>query len=191
MYLLALKFWILAAAKSLQSCPTLCDPIDGSPPGSPIPGELGGTSLMVTRVIIEADKAGVHVAYGDVFANPTPQLLANFINGGATATDGAQSGKDEVSGFDYNAINNLLQRNTLLTFQKGERQKLGKVLLTGPTGYLGIHVLRELIDSDAEEIYCMATMQVRPVEKNARADPSITAEKNAADLSSFSRRASP
>ena len=117
--------------------------------------ELGGTSLMVTRVIIEADKAGVHVAYGDVFANPTPQLLANFINGGATATDGAQAGNDEVSGFDYTAINNLLQRNTLRTFQKGECQKLGKVLLTGSTGYLGIHVLRELIDSDAEEIYCM------------------------------------
>ena len=29
-----------AAAKSLQSCPTLCDPINGSPPGSPIPGIL-------------------------------------------------------------------------------------------------------------------------------------------------------
>jgi len=29
-----------AAAKSLQSCPTLCDPIDGSPPGSPFPGIL-------------------------------------------------------------------------------------------------------------------------------------------------------
>ena len=29
-----------AAAKSLQSCPTLCDPIDDSPPGSPIPGIL-------------------------------------------------------------------------------------------------------------------------------------------------------
>ena len=29
-----------AAAKSLQSCPTLCNPIDGSPPGSPIPGIL-------------------------------------------------------------------------------------------------------------------------------------------------------
>ena len=27
-----------ATAKSLQSCPTLCDPIDGSPPGSPVPG---------------------------------------------------------------------------------------------------------------------------------------------------------
>ena len=29
-----------AAAKSLQSCPTLCDPIDGSPSGSPVPGIL-------------------------------------------------------------------------------------------------------------------------------------------------------
>ena len=27
-----------AAAESLQSCPTLCDPIDGKPPGSPVPG---------------------------------------------------------------------------------------------------------------------------------------------------------
>ena len=34
-----------AAAKSLQSCPTLCDPIDGSPPGSPIPGILQARTL--------------------------------------------------------------------------------------------------------------------------------------------------
>ena len=32
--------WISYAAKSLQSCPTLCDPIDGSPPGSTVPGIL-------------------------------------------------------------------------------------------------------------------------------------------------------
>ena len=34
-----------AAAKLLQSCPTLCDPIDGSPPGSPIPGILQARTL--------------------------------------------------------------------------------------------------------------------------------------------------
>ena len=34
-----------AAAKSLQSCPTLCDPIDGSPPGSPVPGILQTRTL--------------------------------------------------------------------------------------------------------------------------------------------------
>ena len=34
-----------AAAKSLHSCPTLCDPIDGSPPGSPVPGILQARTL--------------------------------------------------------------------------------------------------------------------------------------------------
>jgi len=34
-----------AAAKSLQSCPTLCDPIDSSPPGSPVPGILKARTL--------------------------------------------------------------------------------------------------------------------------------------------------
>ena len=33
------------AAKSLQSCPTLCDPIDGSPPGSAVPGILQARTL--------------------------------------------------------------------------------------------------------------------------------------------------
>ena len=33
------------AAKSLQSCPTLCDPIDGSQPGSPVPGILQARTL--------------------------------------------------------------------------------------------------------------------------------------------------
>ena len=34
-----------AAAKSLQSCPTLCDPMDCSPPGSPVPGILQARTL--------------------------------------------------------------------------------------------------------------------------------------------------
>ena len=37
--------WLAAAAKSLQSCPTLCDPIDSSPPGSPVPGILQARTL--------------------------------------------------------------------------------------------------------------------------------------------------
>ena len=36
---------VAAAAKSLQSCPTLCDPIDGSPLGSPVPGILQARTL--------------------------------------------------------------------------------------------------------------------------------------------------
>ena len=41
----ALCYAMLCYAKSLQSCPTLCDPIDGSPPGSPVPGILQARTL--------------------------------------------------------------------------------------------------------------------------------------------------
>ena len=39
------KFPTAAAAKSLQLCATLCDPIDGNPPGSPVPGILQARTL--------------------------------------------------------------------------------------------------------------------------------------------------
>ena len=39
------SFDVTAAAKSLQSCPTLCDRVDGSPPGSPVPGILQARTL--------------------------------------------------------------------------------------------------------------------------------------------------
>ena len=42
---MTIKKLAAAAAKSLQSCPTLCDPIDGSPPGSPVPGILQARTL--------------------------------------------------------------------------------------------------------------------------------------------------
>ena len=116
--------------------------------------ELGGTSLMVTRVIIEADKAGKHVAYGDIFTHPTPRLLAQFLSGEAPVTGNPSPVTDE-NNFDYSGIDAILQRNNLNTFLRGERQELGNVLLTGATGYLGIHVLRELIDSDAKTITCL------------------------------------
>ena len=40
-----MSFLASTAAKSLQSCPTLCDPIDGSPPASPVPGILQARTL--------------------------------------------------------------------------------------------------------------------------------------------------
>ncbi len=113
--------------------------------------ELGGTSLATTRIIIETDKLGYNVAYGDVFAHPTPRKLANFILG---AGEG-ENKDDDVADYDYSAIDAVLKENTIDAFRRGERQKLGRVLLTGATGYLGIHILHRLIASDAEQIWCL------------------------------------
>jgi len=119
--------------------------------------ELGGTSLMVTRVIIEADKNGKHIAYGDIFSHPTPQLLTQFVDGdSATSAESTGQLTNHDAEYDYTPINSLLQHNTLNSFLKGERQAIGNVLLTGSTGYLGIHILKELIDrDDVPVIWCM------------------------------------
>ncbi len=117
--------------------------------------EFGGTSLMVTRVIIEADKAGKHVAYGDIFNHPTPRLLAQLLNDSDDPVN-AQTATDQiVNAFDYTGIDAILQHNNVDMFLRGKRQELGHVLLTGATGYLGIHVLNELIASDARTITCL------------------------------------
>ena len=61
-----------AAAKSLQSCPTLCDPINGSPPGSPVPGILQARTL--EWVAISFSNAGKVKSESEV-AQSCPTLL--------------------------------------------------------------------------------------------------------------------
>ena len=45
------------AAKWLQSCPTLCNPIDGSPPGSPVPGILQARTLGWVAIFFSNDES--------------------------------------------------------------------------------------------------------------------------------------
>ena len=48
-----------AAAKSIQLCPTLCDPIDGSPPGSTIPGILQTRTLEWVAIAFSENSVGI------------------------------------------------------------------------------------------------------------------------------------
>ena len=140
--------------------------------------DLGGTSLLVTNVVIEAGKRGYHIAFGDVFDNPTPRELAalageteeevTFTETKAPGSEGPAAaskkparkkrGEDAViTDYDYTAIDELLAENTLENYKNGERHDLGNVLLTGATGYLGIHVLHEFLVDPRQKgkIYCM------------------------------------
>ena len=56
-YLYIMEYSAAAAAKSLQLCPTLCDPIDGSPPGSPHPWvSLGKNTCMGCHFLLQCIK---------------------------------------------------------------------------------------------------------------------------------------
>ena len=118
--------------------------------------DLGGSSLMVTSVLVSAEKRGLKFSYGDVFNCPTARALAAFLSG--DAENPAEEKKDDVTGYDYAAIDALLAGNTLDAFREGASQPLGKnILLTGATGFLGIHVLRELVEQTGPDavIWCL------------------------------------
>ena len=76
------KGWIIlaaaaAAAKLRQSCPTLCDPIDSSPPGSPIPGILQGRTLEWVAISFNAWRWKVKVkSFSRVWPSVTPWTAA-------------------------------------------------------------------------------------------------------------------
>ena len=55
--LATVNFHFPTAAKLLQLCPTLCDPIDGSPPGSPVPGILQARTLEWVAIPSPAHKS--------------------------------------------------------------------------------------------------------------------------------------
>ena len=112
--------------------------------------DIGGSSLTVTRVIILANKEGIELAYGDVFENPTPMALARL-------TGKEEKGEDteNLGSFDYSEINSLLARNSIESFKNGEMQEIGDVLLTGAAGFLGIHILYELLHRYSGRVYCL------------------------------------
>ncbi len=138
--------------------------------------ELGGSSISAMRVVVAANQLGYAIVYQNVFENTTPRMLAAFAGGESVtaaageekvqtaapeSTGGGDSfyglGTTEIGrdGYDYHDINALLRGNTVEAFRKGQQQVLGDVLLCGATGYLGIHVFRQLLDKTDSRIYCL------------------------------------
>ena len=98
--------------------------------------QLGGTSILVMRVMMEAEEVGVHIQYGDVFRYSTPQLLARKINSKEKADNRA------IEEYDYTPLHRFLSNPSNLDNPITPRN----ILLTGVTGFLGAHVLWQLLN---------------------------------------------
>ena len=121
--------------------------------------EIGGTSINAIKVIVEASKHGVQIVFNDLFNLKTPKALAEYVSDNTKTPDLAAPSvpTDQPSPMDhseYAAFIPVLDKNILHTFRDGERQPVGDVLLTGATGYLGIHILHELLTNYDCRILC-------------------------------------
>ena len=124
--------------------------------------DIGGTSINAIKVIVEASKHGVQIVFTDVFNLKTPRALAEYVDANSINSASEQSSaRMPVSALDdvrdnpvRSALNIQLLNNTLDNFLSGKHQRIGNVLLTGATGYLGIHVLNELLTNYHGHILC-------------------------------------
>lgn len=116
--------------------------------------EIGGTSLIAMRLSVTVGNAGYQIAYKDIFDNPTPAKMAAFVTGGATAELEIDH---EIVDYDYTVVNELAKRSSVETYLADTTiNDLGRVLLLGATGYLGIHVLKQLLDDESvPAVFCM------------------------------------
>ena len=103
--------------------------------------EIGGTSLDAAKVVVYMMNNNYLVSYKDVFSYPTPRELADFIMNNKPEKAKEENNKEEIKIENENLkYNDVAYVNDI----KLERP-LGNVLLTGSTGFLGMHLFNELI----------------------------------------------
>lgn len=106
--------------------------------------DLGGDSLTIIDILIRSYKYNWGISAADFYNNQTIRLIANKIKNGLTS----EENKIELQ--EYLSLNQLkiVSKKKSITIMKN-------VFLTGATGFLGIHILKELLDRTDANIYCL------------------------------------
>lgn len=111
--------------------------------------ELGGDSLIAIELQIEIFKLGYNITYSDIFTHPTIKELSEKAYSKTFE-------KVPLDKYDYSKINNILSQNTLPIIKNSIHKTNPKnVLLTGVTGFVGIHILDSLLSNTNSNVYCL------------------------------------
>ncbi len=110
--------------------------------------EIGGDSLSAIKLQIEAFNHGINISYKDIFSYPTIEQLSEKPN----IEDVSQYNDN----YDYSQVNNLISINTIKNVDINlSKKRLKNILLTGSTGFMGSHILENLLKNTNCNIYCI------------------------------------
>ena len=115
--------------------------------------EIGGSSIVAISLMALANAAGYDISYSDVFECRTPRALAERCAGGKAAEK--RESMFDFSVYDHDRFAEILEENTLDALRQGETRPLGDVLVTGATGFMGIHVLTRFLDTETGKAYAL------------------------------------
>jgi len=111
--------------------------------------DFGATSLTIIKVVLKAAKIGINLTIQNIYDNPTVKLLGDFLK------------NDEHKNYfvdnpdEYAKLNYLLKNNVVKNTYIKPENRLKDVLITGGTGFLGAHIVAELLLQIDCNIYCI------------------------------------
>ena len=117
--------------------------------------ELGGTSLLAARVVLLAKHAQIDLIYSDVFDYPSPRAMAEHLGNQVPAEKESlveTTHSELCTKEEQEILRSVLCLND--RYLPGSRT-LGTILLTGATGFLGSHILYELLKDPDNIVYCI------------------------------------
>ena len=115
--------------------------------------ELGGSSLTASKVAVMCLSKNISIVYADIFKYPTVRELAAIVDN-SEAFEKPQS-DNEFAGYNYNRIQSVISGNEEENAGQVTKEQLGDIMLTGATGFLGIHILKAYLDNYDGKVYCL------------------------------------
>lgn len=111
--------------------------------------EIGGDSILALKLQTKLLNQNMNISYSDIYRYNTIKEMAlklDIISSSNTIYDDA---------YDFKNIENILSHNNIDNLNNIFSSDLGNVLLTGCTGFLGIHILDYLMENTNSTVYCL------------------------------------
>jgi thioester reductase-like protein len=113
---------------------------------------IGGTSLTASKVAIMCLNKQIPLVYADIFKYPTVRQLEKVVFKDSKTQDCV---KGEFADYSYIKIDKLLAANDIKNVEGVKAEDIGNLLITGATGFLGIHVLKEYLANYQGKAFCL------------------------------------